>query len=52
MAALGVSSKYNADWNFLCSLRDRGRTEAGAWLEENYHHIGQRSSVDISREFL
>jgi NTE family protein len=52
MAALGVSSKYNADWNFLCSLRDKGRTEAGTWLEENYHHIGQRSSVDISKEFL
>ncbi|MFP3564420.1 patatin-like phospholipase family protein [Paraburkholderia sp. SIMBA_030] len=52
MAALGVSSKYNADWNFLCSLRDKGRTEAGAWLEENYHHVGQRSSVDISKEFL
>jgi NTE family protein len=52
MAALGVSSKYNADWNFLCSLRDKGRSEAGAWLEENYHHVGQRSSVDISREFL
>jgi NTE family protein len=52
MAALAVSSKYNADWNFLCSLRDKGRTEAGAWIEENYHHIGQRSSVDISKEFL
>jgi NTE family protein len=52
MAALGVSSKYNTDWDFLCSLRDKGRTEAGAWLEENYHHIGQRSSVDIRKEFL
>jgi len=52
MAALGVASKYNADWHFLCSLRDKGRTEAGAWLEENYHHIGQRSSVDIRKEFL
>jgi NTE family protein len=52
MAALGVSSKYNADWNFLCSLRDKGRSEAAAWLEKNYHHIGQRSSVDISKEFL
>ena len=52
MAALGVSSKYNADWDFLCSLRDKGRTEAGAWLEENYHHIGQRSSVDIRQQFL
>ncbi|MDP3796180.1 MAG: patatin-like phospholipase family protein [Polaromonas sp.] len=52
MAALGVSSKYNADWDFLCSLRDKGRTEAEAWLKENYQHIGQRSSIDIDKEFL
>lgn len=52
MAALSVSSKYNADWDFLCSLRDKGRIEAEAWLEENFHHIGQRSSIDIGKEFL
>jgi len=52
MAALGVSSKYNADWAFLCSLRDKGRTEAGRWLEAHYDHIGQRSTVDIRGEFL
>lgn len=52
MAALGVSSKYNADWDFLCYLRDQGRDQAGAWLEQNYEHIGERSSVDIKAEFL
>jgi len=52
MAALGMSSKYNADWDFLCFLRDQGRTEAEAWLKENYHHIGQSSSIDIAKEFL
>jgi NTE family protein len=52
MSALGVSSKYNADWDFLCFLRDKGRTEAAAWLEENYHHIGQRSSIDLGKEYL
>ena len=52
MAALGVSSKLNANWDFLCSLRDKGRTEAQAWLDENYEHIGQRSSIDIGKEFL
>ncbi|MGO4153758.1 patatin-like phospholipase family protein [Cupriavidus sp. YAF13] len=52
MAALGVSSKYNADWAFLCSLRDKGRTEAGTWLEAHYEHIGQRSTIDIRGEFL
>ncbi|WP_416050746.1 patatin-like phospholipase family protein [Cupriavidus basilensis] len=52
MAALGVSSKYNADWAFLCSLRDKGRTEAGTWLEAHYGHIGQCSTIDIRGEFL
>jgi NTE family protein len=52
MAALGVSSKYNADWAFLSFLRDKGRAEAEAWLKGNYDNIGQRSSIDIKGEFL
>ncbi|MGU7782276.1 patatin-like phospholipase family protein [Burkholderia sp. PU8-34] len=52
MCALSVSSKYNADWDFLCSLRDNGRREAEVWLAENYRHIGQRSSIDIRKEFF
>jgi hypothetical protein len=32
MTALGVSSKFNADWDFLCFLHEKGRSEAGAWL--------------------
>ncbi|AVA34679.1 MULTISPECIES: patatin-like phospholipase family protein [Cupriavidus] len=52
MAALGVSSKYNGDWSFLCNLRDQGRAQAEAWLGRNYEHVGQRSSIDIKEEFL
>ncbi|MCP3716466.1 MULTISPECIES: patatin-like phospholipase family protein [unclassified Paraburkholderia] len=52
MCALSVSSKYNADWDFLCELRDNGRKEADAWLAQHYADIGQRSSIDIREEFL
>ncbi|WP_322060561.1 patatin-like phospholipase family protein [Paraburkholderia sp. J63] len=52
MCALSVSSKYNADWGFLCELRENGRREADAWLMQHYANIGQRSSIDIRREFL
>jgi NTE family protein len=52
MVTLGVSSKLNADWEFLCLLRDRGRAQAEAWLFDNYDAIGERSSVDIRKEFL
>jgi NTE family protein len=52
MAALGVSSKLNADWDFLCYLHDKGREEADRWLAQNYDNIGQASSVDLQAEFL
>jgi NTE family protein len=52
MTALGVSSKFNADWKFLCFLRDQGRAEADSWLQKNFEHIGQRSSIDVDAEFL
>ena len=52
MSALGVSSKLNADWSFLCFLRDEGRARSEAWLHDNFDAIGQRSSIDIRAEFL
>jgi len=52
MMALGVSSKLNADWGFLCHLRDQGRVEAERWLAQNYDAIGERCSIDLREEFL
>ena len=52
MSELGVSSKLNADWDFLVFLRDRGREEAGRWLAAHFDAIGNRSSVDVRAEFL
>jgi NTE family protein len=52
MCTLSVSSKYNADWDFLCELRDKGRREAETWLANNYRNVGQRSSIDIRKEFF
>lgn len=52
MAALGVSSKLNADWNFLCFLHEKGREEANRWLAQNYDKLGELSSVDLQAEFL
>jgi len=37
---------------FLTMLRDRSRACATQWLEDNYEHIGVRSSVDLKKEFL
>lgn len=47
MANLGKASRINADWAFLCPLRDMGNAHADAWLEQHAHHLGQRSSVNL-----
>jgi NTE family protein len=52
MAGLGVSSKLNPDWDFLCHLRDVGRARADQWLALNYERIGRESTVDLRLNFL
>jgi NTE family protein len=52
MSDLSVTTKFSSDWEFLTMLRDRGRSYATHWLEENYQHLNVRSSVDLKKEFL
>jgi NTE family protein len=52
MAQLGVATKLNPDWDFLCKLRDTGRRKAQEWLTKNYARVGQNSSIDLADIFL
>jgi NTE family protein len=52
MRALGVTSKMNADLDFLLYLKELGRTTAEEWLKANWDAIGERSSLDIRATFL
>jgi NTE family protein len=52
MNELGHTSKLNADWEFLVSLRDTGRAHADAWLKENFDRLGRESTVDIRGTYL
>ena len=52
MTAHSVASKLSPDWDFLCTLKDSGRTVTQRWLRTNYNDIGQRSTVDLEAEFL
>jgi NTE family protein len=52
MRELGVSSKMNADWEFLTHLRDVGRERAEQWLETNFDAVNQRTSVDLAAMYL
>ena len=47
MADLGSSSKMNAEWDFLCMLRDQGRRSAEEFLKNHGADLGKRSSLDL-----
>jgi NTE family protein len=49
LVELGASSKLNAEWAFLCLLRDEGRRAADAFLATHGEELGRRSTLDIDR---
>ena len=52
MAELGVSSKLNADRNFLYFLFELGQHKAKEFLGRHYDQIGRESSTNIIEKFL
>lgn len=49
---LSVASKFNVSWSFFSDLKERGRRAAEAWIDAHYDDLGQRDSVDLTKEFL
>lgn len=47
MLDLGYSSKLNAEWEFLCLLRDDGRNCADAFLAAHGDDLGHRATFDL-----
>jgi NTE family protein len=47
MIELGYSSKLNAEWAFLCMLRDEGRRAAEAFLRDHHEDLGRSSTLDL-----
>jgi NTE family protein len=45
-------TKLNNDVRFLTWLRDRGRMQAQAWLDDNFDSLGRHSSIDLTSMFL
>jgi NTE family protein len=52
MSQLGTATQFHPEWGLLCSLRDQGREAATKWLDQNFEHIGSRSTVDVAEMFL
>ncbi len=47
LLGLKASSKLNAEWTYLCHLRDLGRQCADYWLRQHWDHLGERSTFDL-----
>jgi len=52
MSQLGTATQFHPEWGLLCKLRDAGRETATQWLDQNFEHIGCRSTVDLAEMFL
>jgi NTE family protein len=52
MSGLGLASKLNADWSFLCHLRQMGRESATQWLDANFDRVNVESTIDIRARYL
>lgn len=52
LSDLSVATKFASEWEFLTMLRDRGRACAEEWIGRHFDDLGNRSTVDLKREFL
>ena len=47
LASFGASSKLNAEWAFVCTLRDEGRRAASEFIDKHGANLGVRSTSDL-----
>ena len=52
MRALSVTSKLNADLDFLLALKAQGRKAGEAWLARHWAQVGRESTVDLRHAYL
>lgn len=52
MGTLAAATKISTDLGFLTGLRDRGRACAAQWLAAHHDDLGERSTIDLRKEFL
>ncbi|MES2133650.1 MAG: patatin-like phospholipase family protein [Bacteroidota bacterium] len=52
LSQLSYSSKMNTSWEFLLSLKERGRQTASKWLESDYKQVGIKSTFDVEEHFF
>lgn len=49
LESFDAASKQDVSWPFLKQLRDLGRADTKAWLDEHFDSIGAESTLDINK---
>ncbi len=52
LSQLSYSSKMNTSWDFLLSLKEKGREIASKWIEEDFKLVGVKSTFDVEQHFF
>ncbi len=47
LAKFGAASKFDVSWPFLRQLHELGRSDARAWLDQNFDAIGVKGTLDM-----
>lgn len=42
-----LSTVYSPEWEFLISLRDMGRLAATVWIDQHFHSVGKKTTIDF-----
>jgi NTE family protein len=51
VADIDASSKLSAKWDFFLMLKRAGRRAARRWLAAHFDDLGQRSTIELRKEF-
>jgi NTE family protein len=52
LSQLSQSSKMNISWEFLSSLKEKGRQIAEKWIKTDYNQVGLKSTFDVEEHFF
>ena len=52
LSQLSYSSKLNTSWEFLLSLKEKGRRTAEHWLMTDFQEVGLKSTFDVEEHFF
>jgi NTE family protein len=52
LSQMSQSSKMNISWEFLLSLKEKGRQIAEKWIKTDYNEVGLKSTFDVEEHFF